>query len=154
MSLATAQVIDAVAARLRGGPLAGEDVFTSRAWPLTERNLPAWRVIASEENINPLTISANPTQQHELQIVLDGYVMNEATVDTAMHALQLEALQRLFPAAPGTPDALDALMPRLRLTLRRVERYMQTEGEATLGKVSITLLAAYRTRASAPESLV
>lgn len=154
MSLAAEQIIEAIAVRLRGGTLAGADVYTSRAWPLSERNLPAWRVYAGAEDVRPLTLAADPLQQHELPIEMDGYVVDQAAVDTAMHGLQLEALHLLFPHVPGTPDALDALMPRLRLTMRRVERYMQTEGEATLGKVSITLLAAYRTRASAPESLV
>ena len=154
MTLAAAQIVDAVAARLRGGPLAGDDVYTSRAWPLTERNLPAWRVYASDESVRPLTVAANPLQQHELQVELAGYVRAVDDVDDALHALTVEGLTRIYPPTAGAPDALDALMPRMQLHHRRTERFMQPEGEATLGKVVLTLLATYRTRANAPEALV
>jgi hypothetical protein len=154
MTLAAAQIINAVAVRMRNGTLAGADVYTSRAWPLSERDLPAWRVTAANEDVRPLTLSANPTQAHELQIDLSGYCQAVQDVDDSLHAITLEALGLLFPAVPGAPDALDALIPRVFLSLRRIERFMQTEGEATLGKVSITLLATYRTRASAPDTLV
>ena len=70
MPLAAAQIIDAIAARMTGLPLAGARVFTSRAWPLAEDALPAWRVLAANEDIEPTTVHPNARQEHRLQVEL------------------------------------------------------------------------------------
>jgi hypothetical protein len=51
MALAAAQVVDAVAARLVPVVLSGGRVYTSRLWPLTEAEIPAWRVTAEDEEV-------------------------------------------------------------------------------------------------------
>jgi hypothetical protein len=152
MPLASAQVVDAIAARISGLALAGTRVYTSRAWPLDESQLPAWRVVAADEDIEPATVHVPALQKHRLQVELLGYCQAVADVDDALHALASQALTALFNA-PGAPDALSA-MTKVILTLRRIERALQSEGAATLGLITVTLRAEFHTRSNAPDTLI
>lgn len=152
MPLASAQVVDALAARLSGQPLAGTRVYTSRAWPLSEDALPAWKVVAVDEDIEPQTVHSPTLQHHALQVELQGYAKAVANLDDALHALASEALTVIFNA-PGAPDALSALTST-SINVRRIERALQKDGEAVLGLVTLTLRAEFRTRSNAPETIL
>jgi len=148
--LAAGQIVHALATRITGLTL-GAGVFTARAWPLAEDQLPAWRVIAVDEDVEPQTVHADPFQLHALQVELRGHVKATAALDDSLHALSAEALTAVFDPTPPV-DALAAIASKLQVTLRRIERAMATEGEAAIGLVVITLRATFRTRASAPEA--
>jgi hypothetical protein len=149
--LVAGQIVHALATRLTGLTL-GAGVFTSRAWPLAEDQLPAWRVIAVDESIEPATVHRDPLQSHALQVELRGHVKATDELDDGLHALTAEALTAVFDPMPPL-DALAVLDGKTQLSLRRMERQMATEGEAAIGLVVITLRAEFRTRASAPEQL-
>lgn len=149
--LAAGQIVHALATRITGLTL-GAGVYTARAWPLAPDQLPAWRVVAADEDIEPQTVHRDPFQQHALQVELRGEVRATDGLDDELHALSAEALTAVFDPTPPV-DALAALVGKLQLTLRRIERAMATEGEAAVGLVVITLRATFRTRASAPEQL-
>lgn len=153
MPLAAAQIIDAIAARMTGLPLAGARVFTSRAWPLAEDALPAWRVLAENEDIEPTTVHPNARQEHRLQVELHGYARAVNDLDDALHALTAQALESVFSLTPPA-DALAALRPKLQMTQRRIERRLEADGQAVLGEVVITLRVVFSTRVSEPQSLV
>lgn len=152
MPLAAAQVVNAIATRITGLSLAGVRVYTDRAWPLAEDALPAWKVVAVDEDVDPQTIHAPVLEQHALQIELQGYAKAVAGLDDALHALASEALTALFNA-PGLPDALSGLTSTI-ITTRRIERAMQKEGEAVLGLVTITLRGEFRTLSNAPDTIL
>lgn len=152
MALASAQIIDAIAARLSGLPLAGIRVYTSRAWPLSEAGLPAWRVVAVDEDVEPLTVHRPAQQQHRLQVEVQGYARATADLDDALHALASEALTALLTLAPPA-DALAGLNT-VQFSLRRIERAMQPLGEASLGLITITLRADFRTASNAPDTII
>lgn len=151
--LAAGQVIDALASRLSGLALAGARVYTSRTWPLSEEELPAWRVQAADEDVEPITVHPDMLQQHALQVELRGHARAAASLDDSLHALAAEALGAVFATAPPA-DALSLIASKLQVTLRRIERAVVTEGEAAIGLVVLTLRVIFRTRASAPETLV
>jgi hypothetical protein len=151
--LAAALIVAAIATRITGLSLAGDDVFTSRAWPLAEKDLPAWRVIAADEEIEPLTLNPNPLQKHTLQVELHGIAQVTAALDDALHALTAEALAAVFRTS-GTADDLDAIAPQIQVSLRRIERTFSKEGEAATGLALITLRVDFKTRAAAPETLI
>ncbi len=153
MTLAAAQVIDAIAARITGLALAGPRVYTSRAWPLAVADLPAWRVVAADEDVEPQMVHPDPVQQHALQVELRGHAHAVANLDDSLHAMAEQALAAVFALTPPV-DALAAMKSKLQITLRRLERAMQAEGEASVGLVLITLRVVFRTRASAPGTLV
>lgn len=150
--LAAGQVIDAMASRLSGLPLAGTRIYTSRTWPLAEEELPAWRVLAKDEDIEPITVHPNALQTHALQIELRGYARAVADLDDALHALAAQAIAAVFSLTPPA-DALASLASKMQLSQRRIERGMATEGEAVVGMVVVTLRAVYRTWAASPETL-
>lgn len=151
--LASAQVVAAIAVRLRGLPLAGERVFTSRAWPLAEKDLPAWRVQAGDEAIELLTVHPAGPQQHTLEVQLHGICRAVADLDDVMHALASEAITALFND-PSAPDALSQLAGRVPLSQSAIARELQGEGEATLGCITVTLIARFNTRGSAPDTIL
>lgn len=151
--LAAGQVIDALAGRISGLALAGSRVYTSRAWPLAEEDLPAWRVVAADEDVEPITVHPNAVQTHHLQAELRGVTRAAADLDESLHALTAQALAAIFSLEPPA-DALDAIAGKLQITLRRIERNLAMEGEAAVGMVIVTLRVIFRTRASAPETLV
>lgn len=153
MALAAAQVIDAIAARLTGLALAGDRVYTSRAWPLAEDSLPAWRVIAADEDVEPITIHGPALEQHTLQVELHGFARTVSDLDDALHALAAQALTAIFSVSPPA-DLLTDIKPKLQITLRRIERTLTKEGEAALGLVLLTLRVIFRVKANTPEILV
>lgn len=151
--LAAAQIIAAIAARLTGLPTAGDDVFTSRAWPLAEKDLPAWRVVAHDEDVEPITVHGPALEQHTLQVELHGFVQAVSAIDDALHALAAEALTAIFSTTPPA-DLYTDIKPKLQVTLRRIERTLTKEGEAAVGLVLLTLRVVFRVKANAPETLV
>lgn len=142
MALAAAQVIDALAARIDAlGAYTGR-VFTSRAWPLDEASLPAWRVTAEDEEIGGATLG-NYVHEHTLQVEARGYCRATANLDDAMHAMAVAALPVLF-AAP-VPYALEH---------KGIGREMATEGEAAVGVITLRLQAKFFTAPTAPETIL
>ncbi len=151
--LAAAQIIDAVAARITGLPLTGSRVHTSRAWPLGEDDLPAWRVIAGDEDIEPVLVHRPPRNRHQLSIELHGYAQAVADLDAALHALAEQSIAAIF-AEPQPDDDLAAISSLAQLTLQRITRTLAAEGEATLGSVVVTLQAVFHARSSAPGTII
>lgn len=140
MALAAAQVIDALAARLVPMVATGGRVYTSRAWPLTETQVPAWRVTAEDEDIDG---SIGPANQHRLLVRASAYALALSNLDDALHALAASGLSLLF--APTVPH---------HLQLSRLRRRMDDSAEARLGAIDIFLTATFMVDPSQPETLL
>lgn len=138
MTLAAAQVIDAVAARLVPLVATGGRVYTSRAWPLD--TLPAWRVTAGDEAIRPATME--PLNEHSLPIEARGFVRATGDLDDALHALAASGLTLLF--APAVPYGL---------TLEGINRQLSTDGEASVGVITLRLRATFWVDPAQPETI-
>src|SRR4051812_5941361 len=100
MALAAAQVVDALAALLVPVALSGGRVYTSRLWPLTEAELPAWRVTAETEEVQPTTIHSG-VEQHLLSVEAKGYARATDNLDDSLHALAAAGLTALFAGTPA-----------------------------------------------------
>jgi len=135
MPLAAAQVVDAIATRLRA--LWPTSVFTSRRWPLTEADLPAWRVTAEDEPVQPAALEG--VNQHALLVECAGSVRDTADLDDALHVLAGQAMPLIF-AAP---------IP-FGLQLERIDRAMATEGEAAVGVITLSVRATFFVAAADP----
>jgi len=153
VTLASAQVKYALAARIIGLPSTAERVFKSRAWPLTEADLPAWKVVTQAEEISVLTLHDPVLQAHALRVDFQGVAKAVDLLDDALDALASEVCTRLFNP-PAESDALSALEDRLQLTLTGIDRDLAGEGEAALGVVTVTLLAEFRTVRNDPDNIV
>jgi len=142
MALAAAQVIDALAARLVPVALSAGRVYTSRTWPLTEADLPAWRVTAEDESAVRQYVGQS-INEHTLSVACTGYVRAVADLDDAMHALAAQGMTALF-AAPAPYD----------LQLDSISRSMSTEGESAVGFITVNVTARFAADQAAPETLL
>lgn len=141
MPLAAAQVVDAVAALLVPMEATGGRVYTSRAWPLAESDLPAWRVVADSEDVQMLALDGTE-QQHTLQVLAECMTRATADLDDALHALAASGLELLFADPPH------------HLELRGIDRRMTGDGEAAIGAVALRLQATFQTAPSAPQTIL
>lgn len=139
MTLAAAQVIDAVAARLVPLAASGGRVYTDRTWPLN--TLPAWRVTAEDEAVVVDTL--DPVARHDLEIAARGVVAAVDAVDDSMHSLAAGGLALLF--APTVPYGLQ---------LTGIGRDMQTDNGATVGVITLRMRATYFVAPAAPETIL
>lgn len=142
MALAAAQVVDAVAALLVPMDATDGRVYTSRTWPLTEADLPAWRVIAQDERVDGATLSGN-LQQHTLQLDAQATARSVADLDDALHDLAAAGLTLLFA---GTPP--------YGLQLTGISRDLGAEGEAAVGRITLQMQATFFTSPLAPEIIL
>lgn len=142
MALAAAQVIDAIAARLAPMAATGGRVYTSRAWPLAEAGLPAWRVTAEDEAVANAGV-AEPFNEHTLSVAARCFARAAADLDDALHALAASGLALLF--AGTVPYGLQ---------LEGIQRQLATEGEASVGVITLRLRATYWVNPATPETII
>lgn len=140
MTLAAAQVVDAVAALLLPQAGLGGRVKTSRAWPWAESDLPACRVFVAGQSVEPSTI--DPLDQHTLSIDAQYTTRATADVDDALHALAAAGLTLLF--APPVPHAM-------RLT--GINRTLASQGEAAMGEITLQLQCTVYVDPATPETI-
>lgn len=152
--LAGAQVVDAIASRIRGASVTGADdrVYTSRAWPL--KVLPAWRVTAENEQIELLTMHGPGLEQHTLLIALNGIAEAVQDLDDVLNELACAALEAIFDEAPP-PDALAAMASNLSsLSAVSIGRDLTAADQAKLGEVTVLLQAVFQTLSNEPRVLL
>lgn len=150
MTLASAQVIDAVVTRLSGNTPASTRVYPSRLWPLAEADLPAWRVSAGDEEIEPETVHYPAILLHRLPVRCEGYVKANADADDAMHLMAEQALAALYGSQANTALGLNVQSNHPA----RIERDVVSEGQANLGRITVELAIKYRTAANAPGTII
>lgn len=141
MTLAAAQVVDAVAARLVPLAATGGRVFTDRAWPLEQGDLPAWRVTAQTETVESAQVN-DDTNLHQLDIVAEAVARATSAIDDTLHSLAAGGMALLF-----------ALPVPHYLQLTSIEREFSGSGEAALGRILISMRATYYVRQSTPETI-
>lgn len=147
--LAAAQAVDAVAALIRTVPAYATSVFTDRAWPLAEDNLPAWKVLPDDEEIEPTGPNFPALQQHELMVLAEGYCKAASAIDDAMHAMAANALGALFSS-----KATSSLYPlHCSMACTRIAREFQPDGQAATGRITLSLRVRFHTYSNAPETI-
>lgn len=142
MPLAAAQVIDALAARLGTVAATAGRVYVGRGWPIAEGELPAWRVIAGDEQAEHADLDGL-LHRHQLEVRCEARCQATADVDDTMHSLASAGLQALF-AAPA-PYALQ---------ITAITRSQATEGEARLGVLGLVVRCEFFADASAPDTIL
>ena len=141
MALAAAQVIDALATRLAAVVATGGRAYTSRAWPLHEDGLPAWRVVAADELVE--RVSVDGVHLHTLSAEATAYARATADLDDTLHALASAGLQAVFAAVPP----FDA-------RLAGIDRRVETLGEAAVGAITLRIDTTYYTNPATPETII
>lgn len=132
MALAAAQRLDEVAAAIGG--------LTSRFHPLTESELPEWRISRDDEEVT--TVGLDGLEEHVLTIATEGSVMATADLDDVMHAFAASALTTLNAAQPN------------RYALVGIDSEPQTQGEAATALIRLRLVTRFFVQPAAPEVIV
>lgn len=152
MPLASAQVIDSVAARVAATALfAGARTCTDRGYPFDEAELPAARVLAGDEEFDVGTVHTPQIEIHDLDINAELRVTALSALDDAMHAAAAQVLTAMH--APAAVSARAALGIKAFRTVR-IERRMDERGQAKVGAIDITFRARFATRSDAPETIL
>lgn len=141
MALAAAQVIDALAARLVPVAATAGRVYTSRAWPLDEASLPAWRVVAADEAAERVELGG--IHRHVLDVEATAVTRVTADLDDALHALASAGLAALF-----------AGLPPYDLAATGITRAITQEGEAAVGAITLRLQATFYVNPAAPDTII
>ena len=141
MALAAAQVVDALAARLTGLPLTGSRVYTSRWWPITEGELPAWQVTAEDEAVEPGDISG--INLHRLTVQCSGYARAVNNLDDSLHDLAEQGITAV------------CALPRLYgAQLVGIERSVEQAGESAVGVIRVRLETIFYVAQTAPGTIL
>ena len=151
MPLASAQVTDAIVARLVADGATAGKVFAGRGWSLDESELPAWVVTAQAESIEPQTIHYPALQLHTLNIDAVAKCRAVQDLDDTMHALAeagISALQSTLARASLSP------LVNVTMFVVAINRELIAEGEAAIGALTLSLLVTFNTMQNAPGVLV
>lgn len=140
--LAAAQVRTAVAARLATAASVAGRVFAGRYHPVDPSELPCWVLRLDGELVETQSMGFPAMQSHAITLQADGYVRSAADLEGAMDALQAEALTAVF----GT-------QPPFNLRCTEVRREVNTDADASVGVVTITLDATVLTLNNLPETI-
>ena len=142
MAHARKQIREAVAAAINTN---GVTVEQSRQYPLLEEQIPRYLVYTTAEDIDQGMTTTNGVMRN-LQIVVEAVIVaDETTVDDDLdgHGLYLE---RALNWSKLTGLALRTLLERSELNIR-------TDGDRSLGVLTLTFSVMYRTLPSDPETI-
>lgn len=155
MTLAAEQVVVQLKANLlAAATVAGVKVYTDRAWPVDEAELPTLQVFCGDEAHTPQTIHWPCMQEHRLELLIVGKVKATSAIDTVMNAFIAQVLTALY----GT-QAAAKLAPLVGVRLeppgeRAVIRTPQEDAQAAFAHFTVRAIACFRTMSNAPETLV
>lgn len=140
--LAAAQVRTAVAARLANAASVAGRVFAGRYHPVDGSELPCWVLRLDGELIETQGMGFPALQNHSLTLEAAGYVRSTTDLEGAMDSLQAEALTVLF-----------ATQPPFNLRCTEVRREVNSDADASVGVVTLTLDATVLTLNNLPETI-
>jgi hypothetical protein len=147
--LAAQQVVAAIAALLATVSGMASSVHTEHPWPFDTSELPAWRVFDDVEEITETGLNFPARQQHELTVKCEGYCVDATTVRADLNAMAAAALTKLFASRASTSLGLN----NSAMVLSRIERDIVTEGQATCGRITLSLRVRFFTYSNAPETI-
>lgn len=136
MALAAAQRVDEVAADLVGTGT----VTTDRFHPFAESDLPAWRVVPDQEDVQ--SVGLDGMEEHVLTVACEGHVRAVSSIDDAMNNLAAAGLTAINAAHPN------------RYLLQGIDRDPAQDSEAAVGKVTLRLATRFFVSPAAPEVIV
>jgi hypothetical protein len=156
MTLAAGQVVAQLKTNLLAATqtVAGSKVYTDRAWPVDESELPTLQVFAGEESITPVVVHWPALQEHRLELLLVGKVSAVSGIDETMNVFIAQILTKLY----GTANA-STLYPLTGVRLeppgeRTVIRTPQEDAQAKFAHFTVRAIACFQTMSNAPETLV
>lgn len=140
--LAAAQVRTAVATRLLAAASVAGRVFAGRYHPVDPAELPCWVLRLDGEQVDAQALGYPGLQAHAISLRAEGFVRSATDLESAMDALQAEALSALFSTEPP-----------YSLRCSEVRREVNSDADASVGVVTLTLDATVLTLINQPETI-
>jgi hypothetical protein len=149
--LASQQIAEVVADRVRAVAAFASSTFTDRDWAFEEDELPAARVYVDDEDITATGVSRPVSCLHDADIVVALECKSTDTIRATLAGHIADVLTAMHADAAHT--ALLAVKCQTFFTTR-ITREPNPEGQANVGRAVITNRARFLTRANAPEAII
>jgi hypothetical protein len=147
MSHARQQIRDAVVTAVTGLATTGSNVFRTRIHPLDQQSLPALLVYTLEEASEADAMGASRSLLRSLRVAIDAVVQQVTDLDDLLDDIAAEV-----ETAVDSNAALNGLVRDITLDSSSITK--SGEGEQSALGLRLVFTALYRTRRSAPETLI
>ena len=132
---------------LTGLTTTGTNVFETRIYPLSNKNLPSLAIYTKNETSEPIVISTNRLMSRELELVVEVYVKQTSNFDD-----QVDKICKEVEVAISADTTLNGLAKDCFLQSTEIE--YNTEGEQPLSYAVLTFLTNYYVQETAPDVAV
>ncbi|MBO6759278.1 MAG: hypothetical protein JJ902_23345 [Roseibium sp.] len=146
MAHVRSQIRAAAKAALAGGTVPASRIFRNRAKPITDDDLPAWRIFTPQELSQPLEIGSPRPMERVVRLTMEAAARGAGCED-ALDALAVEAETRM--AADLT---LGGLAHVLHLAATEIE--VSGEGRSAIGRLQLTFDVTTTTTDQDPETVL
>lgn len=142
-----AQIRHAIVEILTGLPTTGANVFQSKISALQDDELPALKVSTNKENIDAITINADPVLERELEAVVTIVAKSVDGLDD-----QLDQIIKEVEQALNVSEEINTLAGLVKsIVLTGIELDGNSEAETPTGEAVLSFKVEYYTQASVPD---
>jgi len=147
MSHVRKQIRDNVVTTLTGLATTASRVYQSRAYPIASGKLPGLLIYTRNETIESATITRPRTKLRQLEVMVEGYVLANSSLDNTLDQISLEVEEAMVADVTRNNLAKDT-------ELTSVETEYLGEGETQAGVVRMTFNVKYATLENDAETAV
>jgi hypothetical protein len=134
-------------AALKGKTAAGDKIYDSRLYNVSENELPAIIIFAGNEQIVTSTISYPRTQDRTLKVTVECYVQSTLLVSTIIDNMAADIEQLVLTNLP-----LKRLCKDCRLESTDIS--LNSSGDQPVAVASLVFTVSYRTKENSPEIII
>lgn len=147
MTHVRASIRSAIVSALTGLTTTGARVFNSRAYPVTEAELPCLVIGTGDEVVEPENMGWRPALKREMAIEVAAVAQAVAGVETTLDAIAEEVEIALWSSQ--TQALLNGLLLQ-PIRLDGIEIEIGAQGQKPVGRLVMRLTAVYETDAGVP----
>jgi hypothetical protein len=141
------QVREALATLLTGLATSASRVYQSRILPLEDSEMPALLIATNEEEIEAMSVNANPLLERSLNIAVTAVAKASANLDDTLD-VSIKEVEMAINASV-LANTLNGLVKDM--TLQNIQVEMNAEADKPIGWAVMTFKATYYTQAAAPD---
>jgi hypothetical protein len=141
------QIREALATLLTGLTTSASRVYQSRILPLDDSELPALLIATNEEEIEALSVNANPLLERSLSVAVTAVAKVSANLDDTLDS-SIKEVETAINASV-VANTLNGLIKDM--VLQNIQVEMNAEADKPIGWAVMTIKATYYTQAAAPD---
>ena len=137
----------AFVAILKGNTTAGNNVFDSRLYNMSEQSLPAIIIFSNSEEVITATLSPPRCQNRTVKITVECYAKASSQVNVIIDELAAEIEQLII-----TNPILPKICKDCRLESTDIN--LNSDGDQPVAVASLVFSVSYRTKENAPDTII